>query len=48
MNYTKKKARELKMMSDYYEGIDEPLSKLSRSVALNDGSNLMHYDRDDD
>ena len=48
VNYTKRKARELKMMSDYYEGIEEPLSKLNRSVALDDGSNLMYYDRDDD
>ena len=48
MNYTKSKARELKMMSDYYEGIEEPLSKLNRLVALDDGSNLMYYDRDDD
>ena len=35
------------MLSDYYEGIEELLSKLNRSVALDDGSVLMHYDRDD-
>ena len=35
------------MLSDYYEGIEELLSKLNRSVALDDGSGLMHFDRDD-
>ena len=47
VNYAKRKARELEMMSDYYEGIEELLSKLNRSVALDDGSGLMHFDRDD-
>ena len=35
------------MLSDYYEGIEELLSKLNRSVALDDGSVLMHYVGDD-
>ena len=35
------------MMSDYYQGIEDHLSKLDRSVAVDYGSVLTNYDGGD-
>ena len=43
VNYTKKRAREMEMISVHYEGIEEPPSKLNRSVVVNDSSVLTDY-----
>ena len=43
VNYTKKRAREMEMISVSYEEIEDPPLKLNRSVVVNDPSVPTDY-----